>query len=80
MGIQNYKDMKQEDTIEILATKPEYRFIKRTRYYTSKKPIIDYCIEKRMYWENMPEGLIRYAIIYFNRSKTKVERRFLFEL
>lgn len=73
--------MIQEDTIDILATKPEYRFVKRTKYiHQNKKPIVDYCIEKRVYWENMPKDLIRYSIIYFNKSKTKVERRFLFEL
>lgn len=71
--------------IEILSIKGEYRLIKRTidnfsDKHPNKKPHIDYCIEKQIKWDNMPDNLIRYDIIYFNRSKSKVERRFLFEL
>lgn len=67
--------------IEVLATKGEYRLIKRTwDIYPNKKSDVDYCIEKRYKWEHMPDNLIRYCIIYFNRSKRKVERRFLFGL
>jgi hypothetical protein len=67
--------------IEVLATKGEYRLIKRTLdIHPNKKSDIDYCIEKRCKWDNMPDNLIRYCIIYFNRSKRKVEHRFLFGL
>lgn len=69
--------------IEILATKGVYRFIKRTfdnhsDKHPNKKPSVDYCIEKQIKWDNMPDNLIRYEIIYFNMSKSKVERKFLF--
>lgn len=66
---------------EVIATKGEYRLIKRTwNIYPNKKSDVDYCIEKQYKWDNMPDNLIMYCIIYFNRSKRKVERRFLFGL
>lgn len=66
---------------EVIAIKGEYRLIRRTwDIRPNKKSDIEYCIEKRLKWHGMPDNLIRYYTLYFNRSKRKVERRFLFGL
>ena len=59
---------------EVLKVNGNKRLIKRTfNYKGNREPKIDYCIQSKFY----VYGYERWIIEYYNKSKTKVERRFL---
>lgn len=60
---------------EVLKTNGDKRLVKRIRWNrrNTKKDIVDYCIQSKIYVHDNE----RWIIEYYNKSKTKVERRFL---
>lgn len=65
------KDTPMTREIEIIRTDGNRRFVKRIIQFGNKKADIDYAIQYTR------EGLKHWITEYFNRSKTKVERRYL---
>jgi hypothetical protein len=62
--------------IEVINTNGNKRFVKRIRHWNSKntiKEIIDYCLQEKI--QGFEDE--RWKIVYFNRSRKLVERRFL---
>ena len=61
---------------EVLKTNGDKRLVKRIRHWNrknTKREIIDYCLQEKIQgFENE-----RWKILYFNRSRKLVERRFL---
>ena len=61
---------------EVLKTNGDKRLVKRIRYWNrknTKKEIIDYCLQEKI--QGFEDE--RWRIVYFNRSRKLVERRFL---
>ena len=61
---------------EVLKTNGDKRLVKRIRHWYSKntkKEIVDYCLQEKI--QGFEEE--RWKIVYFNRSRKLVERRFL---
>ena len=67
------------DKYEVLKTNGDKRLVKRSYSLTrwnrknTKKEIIDYCLQEKI--QGFEDE--RWRIVYFNRSKSLVERRFL---
>jgi hypothetical protein len=57
--------------IEVIHTNGDRRFVKRIMQIGNKAADIDYAIQYKK------EGIKHWLTGYFNRSKTKVERRYL---
>lgn len=61
---------------EVIKTNGDKRLVKRIRYWyrkNTKKEIIDYCLQEKI--QGFEDE--RWKIVYFNRSRKLVERRFL---
>ena len=61
---------------EVLKTNGDKRLVKRIRHWyrkNTKREIIDYCFQEKI--QGFKDE--RWKIVYFNRSKSLVERRFL---
>ena len=61
---------------EVLKTNGDKRLVKRIRHWNRKntrREIIDYCLQEKI--QGFEDE--RWKIVYFNRSKSLVERRFL---
>ena len=61
---------------EVLKTNGDKRLVKRIRHWNrknTKKEIIDYCLQEKI--QGFEDE--RWGIVYFNRSRKLVERRFL---
>ena len=61
---------------EVLKTNGDKRLVKRIRHWNrknTKREIIDYCLQEKI--EGFEDE--RWKIVYFNRSRKLVERRFL---
>ena len=61
---------------EVLKTNGDKRLVKRIRHWNrknNKKDVIDYCLQEKI--QGFEDE--RWKIVYFNRSKSLVERRFL---
>jgi hypothetical protein len=61
---------------EVLKTNGDKRLVKRIRYWNrknTKREIIDYCLQEKI--QGFEDE--RWRIVYFNRSRKLVERRFL---
>ena len=61
---------------EVIKTNGDKRLVKRIRYWyrkNTKKEIIDYCFQEKI--QGFEDE--RWRIVYFNRSRKLVERRFL---
>ena len=61
---------------EVLKTNGDKRLVKRIRHWNrknNKKAIIDYCLQEKI--QGFEDE--RWKIVYFNRSRKLVERRFL---
>ena len=67
------------EKIEVLKTNGDKRLVKRSYDLTrwnrrnNKKTIIDYCLQEKI--QGFEDE--RWKIVYFNRSRKLVERRFL---
>ena len=64
------------DKYEVLKTNGDKRLVKRIRYWyrkNTKREIIDYCFQEKI--QGFKDE--RWKIVYFNRSRKLVERRFL---
>lgn len=64
------------EKIEVLKTNGDKRLVKRIRHWNrknNKKDIIDYCLQEKI--QGFEDE--RWKILYFNRSRKIVERRFL---
>ena len=65
---------KHNDDIEVLRVDGNKRLIKRTfNYQGNKEPRTDYCVQSKFYVCDEE----RWITEYYNKSKIKVERRFL---
>ena len=63
-------------TYEVLKTNGDKRLVKRIRRWNrknTKREIIDYCLQEKI--QGFEDE--RWKIVYFNRSRKLVERRFL---
>lgn len=64
------------EKIEVIKTNGDKRLVKRIRHWNrknNKKDIIDYCLQEKI--QGFEDE--RWKILYFNRSRKIVERRFL---
>ena len=64
------------DKYEVLKTNGDKRLVKRIRHWNrknTKREIIDYCLQEKI--QGFEDE--RWKIVYFNRSRKLVERRFL---